>query len=111
MFLLKSMTKLEDLTVLGHGRRITFIDQQHILVRLWTVQVYKHHSSCQQGGGWNKVGIKKYESIPTSSEEPSFDGLAHIVDENSIPPFKIDILWTKGDPIIVEISFFPPLRY
>jgi hypothetical protein len=28
--------------VLGHGRRITFIDQQHILVRLWTVQVHKH---------------------------------------------------------------------
>jgi hypothetical protein len=72
--------------VLGHGRRITFIEPQHI--RLWTVQC-----------------------ASSQHQKPSFDGKAHIVVENSIPPFKIGVLWTKGDPIIVEISFFPPLRY
>jgi hypothetical protein len=51
------------------------------------------------GGVWKKIGIKKDKSIPTSAEEPSFDGLAHISDENSIPPFKIDVLWTMGAPI------------
>ncbi len=52
--------------------------QQHI--RLWTVQVHNTKSMAavsRGGGGWNKVGIKKDESIPTSSEESSFDGLAH----------------------------------
>ena len=51
------------------------------------------------GRGWNKVGIEKEESLVTSSEEPSKNRLAHLLDEKSIPPFKIGILWTMGDSI------------
>jgi hypothetical protein len=44
-------------------------------------------------------GIEKEESILSSSKELSFHWLAHVIDEKSIPPFKIDIFWAIGESI------------
>ena len=43
--------------------------------------------------------MEKEESVLTSSEEPTQNRLAHLLDEKSIPPFKIDVLWTMEDSI------------
>ncbi len=48
-----------------------------------TILLTKVLRSLLERGGWGIQG--------TSSEKPNFDGLAYKVDENSTPPFKIDV--------------------
>ncbi len=57
------------------------------LKRQWGRFLQSSKEPCWTGGG----GIQG-----ASSKKPNFDGLAHLVDENFNPPYKIDVLWKIG---------------
>ncbi len=66
-----------------------------------------------RGLGWR--GIEKEEGILSSFEKLSLNCLAHVVDEMSIPPFKIDILWAMGGPYLgsylIPTWFLAPMAF
>ncbi len=57
-----------------------------------TKQLLSANSMVLEGGGLEWRGMEEQESILSSTEELCWNWEAHVVDEKSIPDFKINIL-------------------
>jgi hypothetical protein len=60
----------------------------------------KMHTGRKGGGGAAEWGKKRVYSVPPRNRvETEFERMARLVDEKSIPGFKIYILWAMEDSI------------